>query len=139
MATARAMRALGRRLAARMDGGSLVALEGALGAGKTVLVQGMAAAWGIPSREVTSPTFALCRTHGGSRTLVHIDLYRIGGVVEAHEAGLMEWIDAPGDAVVAVEWFDRLGGGGPEPDWRIRIERTPGGARRVEVGGVSGG
>ncbi|MBN1773021.1 MAG: tRNA (adenosine(37)-N6)-threonylcarbamoyltransferase complex ATPase subunit type 1 TsaE, partial [Deltaproteobacteria bacterium] len=95
------MRALGRRLSRALAPGTLVALDGPLGAGKTVLTQGFAAGLGLDPRCVTSPSFALCHLHAGGRSpLVHIDLYRLAGEAEAHDAGLLEFIDDPGEALV---------------------------------------
>jgi len=88
------MRALGRRLARAAPPGTLVALDGPLGAGKTVLTRGLAEGLGLDPRRVTSPSFTLCHLHsGGRRLLVHIDLYRLSDEAEAYEAGLLEYID----------------------------------------------
>ncbi len=105
--------AVGRSLASELAPNGLLLLRGDLGAGKTALVQGLAAGLGIDPREVQSPTFTLVREYsmpageagapGG--TLVHIDLYRLEpGEVEA--AGIEEMLLGPG--VKAVEWSERL-------------------------------
>ena len=127
------MLALGRRLAVALPPGTRIGLDGTLGAGKTVLAQGIAAGLGIDPREVTSPTFTLCRIHSGRTPLVHIDLYRLAGEGDAHDAGLLEWLDEPRGALVVVEWFERLGGA--EAEVRVRIEVTAPGVRRVEIDG----
>jgi tRNA threonylcarbamoyladenosine biosynthesis protein TsaE len=95
------MRRLGARIAAVARPGDLVVLAGPLGAGKTVLVQGIAAGLGV-SGPVTSPTFVLARVHTGGRLpLVHVDAYRLGGVAEVDDLDL----DADTDvALTAVEW-----------------------------------
>ena len=97
-------RALGRRLARHVRPGDLLCLRGELGAGKTTLVQGLAEGLGIPGL-VTSPSFTLIHEHSGPLPLLHIDLYRLGGP-EVADLGLEELIDS--DAVVAVEWAERL-------------------------------
>jgi tRNA threonylcarbamoyladenosine biosynthesis protein TsaE len=130
------MRALGRRLAEALPPGTRIGLDGPLGAGKTVLAQGIAEGLGIDVREVTSPTFTLCRIHSGRTSLVHIDLYRLGGQGAAHDAGLMEWLDEPREAFVVVEWFERLGAADAEV--RVRIEATGKNIRRVEIDGPPG-
>jgi tRNA threonylcarbamoyladenosine biosynthesis protein TsaE len=84
--------------------GDLLCLRGELGAGKTTLVQGLAEGLGIPDL-VTSPSFTLIHEHPGPLPLLHIDLYRLGGS-DISDLGLEEIID--GDAVVAVEWAERL-------------------------------
>src|SRR5262245_47467438 len=71
-------RAFGRLLADRLRGGELIGLTGALGAGKTVLVRGLAEGLGIAERKVRSPSFTLINEYGGGRLpLYHIDLYRM--------------------------------------------------------------
>ncbi|MBI5488653.1 MAG: tRNA (adenosine(37)-N6)-threonylcarbamoyltransferase complex ATPase subunit type 1 TsaE [Deltaproteobacteria bacterium] len=125
------MHELGRRLAEALPPGTLVALDGPLGAGKTVLTQGIADGLGIAPREVTSPSFTLCRVHPGRTTLVHIDLYRLAGESDAHDAGLLEWLDDPRDALVVVEWFERLGR--ERADVRVRIAFAGTGVRRVSL------
>jgi tRNA threonylcarbamoyladenosine biosynthesis protein TsaE len=96
---------LGRELAHLLKGGETIELKGDLGAGKTTLVQGMAAGMGFEG-EVTSPTFTLSReydTPSGLR-LYHFDLYRLQGHDIVSEE-LEEVIGKPG-AVVVVEWAD---------------------------------
>jgi tRNA threonylcarbamoyladenosine biosynthesis protein TsaE len=99
--TADDTRALGRALADVLEPGDLVVLGGPLGAGKTVLVQGIGAGLGVRAR-VTSPTFVLARVHADGRIpLVHVDAYRLGSVEEIDDLDL----DADlADAVTVVEW-----------------------------------
>ena len=96
-----AMRDLGVRLAALLDAGDLVVLTGNLGAGKTVLTQGIGAGLGVDGT-VTSPTFVISRVHRGGRVpLVHVDAYRIGGLAEVDDLDLDASV---GDSVTVVEW-----------------------------------
>jgi len=99
-------RNLGEALAAELAPDGALLLEGDLGAGKTVLVQGLARGLGIDPGEVQSPTFTLLRIHEGSRgRLLHFDLYRLEpGQVESE--GFEELLAGPG--VKAVEWAERL-------------------------------
>ncbi len=101
--------AAGAALALHMRPGQVIALHGELGAGKTTFVQGVALGLGVRSR-VASPTFVLINeyTAGGVR-LVHVDTYRLGAAAagEAAAIGLEELLDA-GDAVVAIEWAERV-------------------------------
>ena len=99
--TAEDTRALGRALADLLQPGDLVVLAGPLGAGKTVVVQGIGAGLGVPGR-VTSPTFVLARVHAGGRLpLVHVDAYRLGSVAEIDDLDLDADLD---ESVTAVEW-----------------------------------
>jgi tRNA threonylcarbamoyladenosine biosynthesis protein TsaE len=95
------MRALGDRIARLARPGDLIVLAGPLGAGKTVLVQGIAAGLQITG-PVTSPTFVLARVHADGRLpLVHVDAYRLGGVAEVDDLDLDADTDA---ALTVVEW-----------------------------------
>lgn len=99
-------RAFGRMLGEALSGGEAILLEGPLGAGKTVLVQGIGLGIGYKGR-VLSPSFVLERVHQGRLTLRHLDLYRLSGD-EAMEAGLLEEPDSK--TVVVVEWAQRAEG-----------------------------
>jgi tRNA threonylcarbamoyladenosine biosynthesis protein TsaE len=102
-------RALGARLAAELAPDGILLLSGDLGAGKTVLAQGVAAGLGIDPREVQSPTYTLIREHrvpgAGAARLVHVDLYRLEPE-EAAALGLEELL--AGRGVKVVEWAERL-------------------------------
>lgn len=81
-------------------------LSGDLGAGKTVLAQGIAAGLGVDPQEVQSPTFTLMREHQGSGgRLLHVDLYRLDPT-EVEAVGLEEQLAGPG--VKVVEWAERI-------------------------------
>jgi tRNA threonylcarbamoyladenosine biosynthesis protein TsaE len=103
--TADDMRALGERLGADLHAGDLVVLTGDLGAGKTTLVQGIAAGLGATG-PVLSPTFVIARIYRGGRVpLVHVDAYRLGSRVEVDDLDL----DADlAESVTVVEWGDGL-------------------------------
>jgi tRNA threonylcarbamoyladenosine biosynthesis protein TsaE len=90
----------GRRLAGVLRKGDLLVLTGPLGAGKTVLVQGIGAGLDVEGT-VVSPTFVIARVHPGSVPLVHVDAYRLGSLAEVDDLDLD--VDAA-DAVTAVEW-----------------------------------
>lgn len=84
-------------------------LQGDLGAGKTVFAKGIAAGLDIDPADVNSPTFTLVNQHEGRMRLYHLDLYRLeDGAEDLLELGLEEMINDP-DAVVLIEWPERLG------------------------------
>jgi tRNA threonylcarbamoyladenosine biosynthesis protein TsaE len=119
LATANDTRAYGAKLAAVLRAGDLVVLTGPLGAGKTVLVQGIGAGLGVPGR-VLSPTFVIARVHrGGQLPLVHVDAYRLGSIEEVDDLDLD--VDLA-DSVLVVEW----GEGKVEQlaDARLSVELT---------------
>lgn len=93
-------------LAATLQGGELLLLEGALGAGKTTFVQGLAEALGADTL-ARSPTFTVMNVyrtaHPAIKELAHLDFYRLGKPEDAAALGLEEWLGRP-DAVVVAEW-----------------------------------
>ena len=105
---------LGQHLGRLLPSGQVLALQGDLGAGKTVLTQGIAQGLGITAR-VTSPTFTLVSeyTRPNGDLLIHIDCYRLGsptqtdGSLEATFFGLEEIVDRS-DAIVVIEWAERV-------------------------------
>lgn len=102
-----ATRAIGREIGRAARPGTLIALVGELGAGKTQLAKGVAEGLGVPT-VVNSPTFVLMNEHVGRLRLYHVDAYRLGEAEEAVDAGLID--DRQVDGVVVVEWADRLDG-----------------------------
>ncbi|HSV67229.1 MAG TPA: tRNA (adenosine(37)-N6)-threonylcarbamoyltransferase complex ATPase subunit type 1 TsaE [Mycobacteriales bacterium] len=115
-------RALGRALAGVLRAGDLVVLSGPLGAGKTVLAQGVGAGLGVPG-PVLSPTFVIARVHRGGRLpLVHVDAYRLGSVAEVDDLDL----DADlADSVTIVEWGGGLVEQLADAHLEIRLDRHP--------------
>ena len=98
---------LGRRIAARLQIGDVVALEGDLGAGKTTLARAIIAACGHTG-EVPSPTFTILETYPDCcPPLVHADFYRLDHPDELRELGLDDYRDG---AVLIAEWPERAGG-----------------------------
>ena len=114
-------RALGRGLAQRLPKGTILLLQGPLGAGKTSLVQGLALACGI-DEPITSPTFALAQHYPqGQPPLVHLDLYRLEAPGSADELFLQEEEEARAiGALMAVEWPERMRLELPEA-WRLEL------------------
>lgn len=95
---------VGRRLGAVCPPGTLLALVGDLGAGKTRFVKGVAAGLEIPEDEVTSPTFVLMNLHPGRLRLAHFDLYRLDAV----DLPSLGFYDVRDDGVVVMEWADKV-------------------------------
>ncbi|MDI9443930.1 MAG: tRNA (adenosine(37)-N6)-threonylcarbamoyltransferase complex ATPase subunit type 1 TsaE, partial [Planctomycetota bacterium] len=99
---------LGAWLADLLPQGSVVALVGTLGAGKTRLVQAIAEHCGIDRRDVVSPTFVLVHEYRGRRLLYHIDAYRLKDEDEFFELGPEEYFESEG--ITLIEWADRVEG-----------------------------
>ena len=127
---------LGKLLADVLPAGTVVALVGTLGAGKTRLVQAVAGALGVPREEVTSPTFVLVNEYVGGRLPVyHFDAYRLRDEDEFLELGPEEYFDGAG--LTFVEWADRVENCLPRDFLRIDIEVTGDTQRRFTISGSS--
>ena len=114
-------RAIGRALGRRTEAGSVLALSGELGAGKTQLAKGVAEGLRVIG-VVNSPTFVLMNEHPGRLRLYHIDAYRLEDPEEAWAAGLLD--ERQADGVTVIEWADRLAGWLPAD--RIEIHLVAG-------------
>lgn len=103
-----ATEALGVLLGAAARPGTIIALHGELGSGKTVLSRGIAHGIGV-DEPVTSPTFPIVQTYetAAGRRLHHIDLYRLAGDDDALAFGIETYLEDP-EAVVVIEWAQRL-------------------------------
>jgi tRNA threonylcarbamoyladenosine biosynthesis protein TsaE len=121
----------GAALAAALPPGTTLALCGTLGAGKTRLVQAIAAALGVPRDEVLSPTFVLCQQYRGTKTINHLDAYRLHDEDEFRELGTDEMFSS--DAITVIEWADRVADALPDEYVRIDIEVTGPTSRRFVV------
>ena len=113
---------LGITIGRQLFGGEILLLNGSLGAGKTILVKGIAHALDVDEQEVTSPSFTLVNPYEGRLLLYHIDLYRLDeGASAAHAVDLDE-ILSDVDAVVIIEWAERMGKYPLPPGvWKISI------------------
>ena len=125
---------LGARIGSQLLGGEIILLNGPLGAGKTVFVKGIAQALGIDEEEVTSPSFTLVNPHYGRLLLYHIDLYRLDeGASAAHAVDLDE-ILTDQNAIVIIEWADRMGRYPlPAGVWRVSISGDGDDARTISI------
>lgn len=100
-------RLLGIRLGRHVRPGTVIAVSGELGSGKTRLTQGIAKGLQVPEEfVVTSPTFAIINEYPGRIRLYHVDLYRIVDSSELEDIGLAEIL--ADDGVTVIEWADRL-------------------------------
>jgi tRNA threonylcarbamoyladenosine biosynthesis protein TsaE len=132
--------ALGERWGRAAQAGLVLALSGDLGAGKTQLVKGLARGLGVTAR-VHSPTFTLVNEYAGGRLrLFHLDLYRLETPAQLRSAGVEEYLQP--DGVAVIEWAERLGeelrqppAGGPVRLVRVNIEITGDTGRKITFDG----
>jgi tRNA threonylcarbamoyladenosine biosynthesis protein TsaE len=126
--------AFGRTLAELLTPPKLVLLRGDLGAGKTTLVKGIAAAFEAAAEEdVTSPTFTLVHEYRGPRAnLYHIDLYRIDTPRELETLGLDD-LRADPKGILLIEWGEKFPRLVRERDLEIALERDGEDGRRIRI------
>lgn len=122
--TVDALTAWGRDFGAALTAPRCITLEGDLGAGKTTLVQAIAAGLGV-EEPVTSPTYALVQSYASPKgTLHHLDLYRLRGPSQLAQLGWYELVNER--AIVCVEWPDRAGDELPSVRTAITLAHVPG-------------
>ena len=103
IATPDEMFALGAKIGASLEAGDLILINGPLGAGKTLLTQGIGSALGISG--ITSPTFVISRVHPGTLPLIHVDAYRL--LIDGQANLYLDDLDLDSalcDSVTVVEW-----------------------------------
>jgi tRNA threonylcarbamoyladenosine biosynthesis protein TsaE len=123
----------GRRLGSLLKGGELLALSGDLGAGKTCFIKGIARGLSLREENILSPTFTMIQEHRGRLPLYHIDLYRLDSVA-LDDLGLREYLFS--ESIAAVEWFERLEGGGDINRLSLTISYTGANSRRIEFAAI---
>ncbi len=127
---------LGSSFAKRLTGGTAVCLIGDLGAGKTQFMKGIAQGLGIV-KPITSPTFVLLKQYPVLRsdkpplTLNHLDLYRVGGDIEALGFGIDDLLTQ--DQITCIEWADRLTDVLPPDALEVRFEYVDDTTRRITI------
>jgi tRNA threonylcarbamoyladenosine biosynthesis protein TsaE len=129
---------VGGAVGALLRAGDVLALHGDLGAGKTNLVRGIAAGMGLDERQVSSPTFVIVNEYTARASdaraepvgpLLHVDAYRLSGPDDLDSVGWERVMD--GTAAVAVEWAERIAGGGALGDEAFVGHVRPSGSREA--------
>ena len=123
--------AAGAELARRLAPGTVVALYGDLGAGKTAFVRGRARGLGLIAR-VSSPTFTIVNEYPGERELCHFDMYRLESADELFDIGWEDYLRR--GAVCAVEWSERVEEAFEGSELRVRIEKLGDTERKITIG-----
>ena len=129
-------RALGERMADRLQAGDVILLQGDLGAGKSELARGIARGLGV-RETVTSPSFTILNVYESGRIpLYHFDWYRLESAEELYELGMDEYLG--GDGIALVEWPERCPEAVPEQCLKIRIDMEGETVRRIEAAPAGG-
>ena len=123
---------LGARLGREMPDGSVLALYGDLGSGKTAFVRGLARGMGIDA-EVSSPTFTIVNEYLGARALFHFDMYRLASAEELYDIGWEDYLDRGG--VCAVEWSENVPGAFPPEVIPISFRKMGENGREIQLEG----
>lgn len=118
---------LAKSLAQILRGGDVLALDGELGAGKTVFAKGLAEGLGI-KEPVDSPTFTIVKEYEGKLPFFHLDLYRLDS---SEPLGLEEYLD--GEGICLIEWASRISDWLPDDAIRLQLSVLPDLTRKMEL------
>jgi tRNA threonylcarbamoyladenosine biosynthesis protein TsaE len=112
----------GRRLGEKITAGSVIALVGELGCGKTLFTRGLCAGLGVPENEVNSPTFAFVNEYRGRLLVYHVDLYRIDDIESGFEIGMLDYLSQAETGVIVLEWAEKMQAFLPEDYLQVKFE-----------------
>ncbi len=126
--------AIGFRLGRLLKAGDVVGLYGDLGTGKTTMVKGIAGAFDINARDVTSASFTIISEYESTPPFFHIDLYRIGGTEDIDNTGF--WECTGGHSVCVVEWAEKLGDALAKDMIRVTLSDKGGMEREITIEGI---
>lgn len=124
-------RSLGAAFASGLVPGSVVALFGEIGSGKTQFVKGVCRALGIAEERVSSPTFTIVHEYAAQIPIYHLDLYRIRSEEEAARLGLDEYLES--DGICLIEWPEILVPRLPSDTVRLSFRHMDGDVRKIEI------
>lgn len=124
---------LGAKFAKNLPGGTVIAMYGDLGAGKTAFVRGMAKGMGLTCR-VTSPTFTIVNEYLGDRELIHFDMYRLQSADELFDIGWEDYLSR--GAICAVEWSENVRDAFTGDEITLTIEKLDDNTRKITIEGA---
>ena len=120
---------LGKKIAQSVGDGSVIAMFGGMGMGKTAFTRGLAQGLGIDPKNVSSPTFAIVHEYSGKRTLYHFDMYRIESWDDLYSTGFFDYLNTP--AVIAVEWSENIENALPDGYIKVSFKKGDGDNDRI--------
>jgi tRNA threonylcarbamoyladenosine biosynthesis protein TsaE len=122
---------LGEKIGRNLRNGSVIALIGELGCGKTLLTRGITTGLGVPMRQVNSPTFVLVNEYRGRRPVFHMDLYRLGDAADVVDIGLLDYLARAESGVIIIEWAEKILSLLPDEYLKIEFEIISARKRRI--------
>ncbi|MDR2433108.1 MAG: tRNA (adenosine(37)-N6)-threonylcarbamoyltransferase complex ATPase subunit type 1 TsaE [Treponema sp.] len=125
---------LGERVAGRLHRGSVIALRGGLGSGKTCFAKGIARGLGI-GENITSPTYTIVCEYPAPVPLYHIDAYRLTGDEDFENTGAAELLG--GEGIAVIEWSERIPRSLPPGALSVSIEITGAESRVIRISGAA--
>ena len=128
----------GKRLGKKLESGSIIALIGELGCGKTLFTQGICEGVGVFEKYVSSPTFAFVNEYSGKLPVFHMDLYRLNTTDELFELGILDYLRKVETGIMVVEWAEKIIGILPEDYLKIEFQVLSLSSRRLELESIGG-
>jgi tRNA threonylcarbamoyladenosine biosynthesis protein TsaE len=123
---------LGRRMGENLKAGSVIALIGELGCGKTLLTRGICAGLDVPLRQVNSPTFVLVNEYRGRLPVFHLDMYQLGTEADGVELGITDYLSRAESGVMIIEWAEKILPLLPDDLLRVSFEILSARKRNIE-------
>ena len=124
----------GEKLGKSLTPGTIIALYGSLGAGKTTFTRGIAKGMGI-IEHISSPTFTIVNEYNGNIPLFHFDMYRIENANDLYDIGWYDYLDRGG--ICIVEWSENVPGAFPVDTITVHIETIGDNTRNIEIKTIS--
>jgi len=129
--------ALGKKIGEKLAAGSIIAMSGELGCGKTLLTRGICDGLDVPPRQVSSPTFVLVNEYRGRLPVFHMDLYRLGNIDDGFEIGIMDYFARAEAGVMVIEWAEKMIPLLPADMLRIEFDILDDKKRRIKFSSTS--
>ncbi len=117
----------------RLEAGSVIALIGELGCGKTLLTRGICAGLGVSLRQVNSPTFVLVNEYRGRMPVFHLDMYQLGTEADGVELGITDYLSRTASGVMIIEWAEKIMPLLPDDLLKMSFEILSARERRIEL------
>ena len=125
---------LGELLASKLSGGTVVAMYGDIGAGKTAFTHGLARGLGITER-VTSPTFSIVNEYNGKFRFCHFDMYRLSCADELYDIGWQDYLN--NQTICAVEWSENIEDALPKDSVIVKITPINENSREIQISNIN--